>query len=181
LVHELGHIFLAKKYDCPYFAKQSMVPVNERIGIYDNTLVDSFVNYNITRYDEIYHIFLEYVDIYLNAGTQRLDPKNLDILLYYLNLYLDFHYCLKLEDFQKREQKINIFFKELEELILTAPSISKETFGIIKEELLKFEEYLEVEKSAPIIFFILKILKKIPYWRQSDVNENIRKIYNIKK
>ena len=101
LIHELGHIFLAKKYNCQYFAKQTIVPVNVRIGYYDNALTDSFVNYNITRFDEIYDFFLNLVDIYLEAGTQRLDP-NLDLLVFYLNLYLDFHYCLKLEDFQNR-------------------------------------------------------------------------------
>lgn len=181
LIHELGHIFLAKKYNCPYFAKQSIVPVNEKVGNYNIALVDSFVNYNITRHDEIYPIFLDLVDIYLNAGTQRLDSDNLDLLMFFLNLYLDFHYCLKPEDFQIRKQKIFVFFNELEGLILKNRSLTKEKFGIIKKELKKFEEYLEVEKSTTIIHYIFNLLKKVPYWSQSELKKNIKLIYNLKK
>ena len=83
LIHELGHIFLAKKYNCPYFAKQTSVPVNERIGYNNVALVDSFVNYNITRYNEIDDLFLNLVDIYLKGGTQ---DSIQTILIYYYSI-----------------------------------------------------------------------------------------------
>ncbi|MBA7623208.1 hypothetical protein ES703_30601 [subsurface metagenome] len=101
--------------------------------------------------------------------------------MFYLNLYLDYNYCLKPEDFQKRKQKIKVFFNELEGLILKNMSITKEMLVIIKKEPKKFGEYLEVEKSTTIIHCIFNILKMILYWSQSELKKNIRLIYDLKK
>jgi ATP-dependent Lon protease len=84
-------------------------------------------------------------------------------------------------DFQKRKPKIEVFFNELEELILKNTPLNEDQLGDIKKELKRFEEYIEVEKSTTIIHYILNVLKKIPYWSQSELKKNIRLIYNLKK
>lgn len=180
LAHELGHLFLYKKYNNIYFARQT-VPVNVRIGEYNISIVDSFVNYNITRFKDIYNLFTDLVDIYLNAGTQRLNSGEPDILMFYINLYLDFQNCLSQNDFKEREKKINGFFSELENIILKQRVISKSILELVKEELEEFEGYLEVENDTTIIFYILKLLKRLPFWNISEVKKDIRRIYNIKK
>ena len=178
LAHELGHLFLYKKYNNIHFARQT-VPVNIRIGEYNVTMIDSFVNYNITRFKDIYDLFVDFVDIYLNAGTQRLNSDELDILMFYINLYLDFQNSLSQDDFKKREKKIDRFFSELENIILKQRFISKSELELVKKELEKFEGYLEGENGTTIISFILKLLKILPFWNTSEVNRNIRRIYNI--
>ena len=180
LAHELGHLFLYKKYNNIHFARQT-VPVNVRIGEYNVSIVDSFVNYYITKFKDIYDLFVDIVDIYLNAGTQRLNSDELDILMFYINLYLDFQNCLSQDDFNKREKKIKRFFSELENIILKQRVISKAKFELVKAKLEEFEGYLEVENDTTIINFIVKLLKRLPFWNSSEVNKNIRRIYNIKK
>ena len=118
LAHELGHIYLSIKYSCPFFAKQTQVPVNVQIGFYNTCIVDSFVNYNLSNYDYIYPYFLDYVDIYLTEGRNGPDPNTPGLLGFYLNFFLDIHYCLKKKNFDERKRMISNYFKNFEELIL---------------------------------------------------------------
>ncbi len=181
LAHELGHIYLSKKYSCPFFAKQTQVPVNVKIGFYTNCIIDSFVNYNLTKYDFIYPYFLNLINIYLTHGKNGPDPNTPDLLGFYLNSYLDMHYNLKKENFDERKSKFSNYFKNFEKLILKNSSISQGALNIIKKELIRFEDFKEMEKNTSVIGYIFLVLKVIPFWSNFELAKNIRLIFNIKK
>ena len=96
--------------------------------------------------------------------------------MFYMNLYLDFQNCLSQDDFNKREKKIKRFFSELENIILKQRVISKAKLELVIAKLEEFEGYLEVENDTAVIYFIVKLLKKLPFWNTSTVNKNIRRI-----
>jgi len=181
LAHELGHIYLAIKYSCPYFAKQTRVPVNVNIGFYNSCIIDSFVNYNLSKYDKFYSYLLDLLDIYLNLGKDGPDPSTPDLLGFFLNIYLDLHYCLRQEDLKNRKISISNYIEKIENLILAKSKITNDQLNKIKGKLNEFEDFKDMEKNTSIIHYIFQVLKIIPFWSKNELVKNIRLIFNIKK
>lgn len=181
LAHELGHIYLAFLYSCSYFAKQTSVPVNVRIGYYIISLVDSFVNYQLAKHDQIYSFFLDIIDIYLTKGKEGPDPSTPDLLNFYLNLYLDFNFSLKPKDFNVRKISISKYFQNFENLIIKQRLITKDQLNAIKKKLDEFKDFKEKSKATSIIFFITQVLKLIPFFNNNEVVKTIRLFFNLPK
>ena len=139
------------------------------------------MNYNLSKYDLIYPYFLDLVDIYLTRGKNGPDPNTPDLLGFYLNLFLDIHYSLKKKNFDERKNLISYYFKNFDKIILKKSNLTRESFNLIKEELNKFEEFKDLEKSTSVIGYTFHVLKVIPFWSISELAKNTRLIFNIEK
>ena len=119
--------------------------------------------------------------MFCNNWNDGPDPNTPDLLCFYLNIFLDLYHSLKQEDFQKRKNSISNYFNKFENLILKKSKLTKDQLNVIKNKLNEFEDFKESEKSTSIIYFILQVLRVIPFWSKVELDKNIRLIYDLKK
>lgn len=183
LIHELGHLYLYKETDCRYFAESATQAVDKVIFNYNNSVVDSFVNYKLSCFDEIYPVFINYVEKVLNSGKRGIKPDTPDLLSHYINFYCDLNYSLK-QSYQERKKKlIHITLANIKKIILEKKEyrLSTKQFESIDNKLKEFDNIKSTKGKFTIISFIAQLLKLIPLWNESKVNKQVSKMYDIKK
>ncbi len=101
-IHELGHIFLAKKTKYSFFGGHDDVYIDsiyENLMTYVNDLLDCFVNYNISGFEGIYPIWIDFFNkIYSWARGKILDPPDYinEVLILYFSQSFNLTYGFNL-------------------------------------------------------------------------------------
>ena len=183
LIHELGHIYLARKvshYDG--FALPS--PYNERIdqSLYPliNNLLDNFVDYNLSLFNEIYPIliskYFEYLDQFEEFKEMVDNCENFFTLLsWYFIFYIEFHYIVREVDKKKYKKTLNNLLSYLCKHLLEFKDImDKKKLENVQIMLNKFEEKRFNKEHKQIILFIINVLYSIDLWDKNNLIKQIK-------
>jgi len=186
IIHELGHIYFAKKIvKCIDFA----IPKTKKIEIIQdilpllNSLVDDFINYNLNNFDELYPIYREKVFSYLNnleSFKYQIEHVNkVNILLsWFFLFYIDFNYILKEKDRQKRLLEINDFLSSLKSKIIQfTPIMDRNKLKKVSEKLDQFKTVKSTRKPIRIVSFFILVLLALDFWTKATLKRQMRLIF----
>lgn len=186
IIHELGHIYFAKKkVMCEDFA----IPRyrNPRI-IRDilpllNNLIDDFINYNLTHFDEIYPFYREKLFYYLDNlqdFKNRIEQENQinTLISWYFLFFIDFNYILKENDKKERLPEITDLLNCLENNILQlTPIKNKKKIKNISKKLDLFKRVRSTRKPIKIVSFFIRVLLTLDLWKKKTIKKQMKYIF----
>jgi len=181
LIHELGHLYLTQITKCIYFAKQPPSNTDEEIFSYVNSIVDEIVNYKLSRYEEIYPYFVNYIEYVFYRTGNGINIKDLQFpLSFYIEYYLELNFNLNTSELKTLKPRIQRFLDDYEHQLVRDRILDKKDLPPIKNMLENFSDYLENETSTTFIYCIIKILKGLKKWSSGFINKNIKSIFHLK-
>ena len=180
-IHELNHIYFAMK-KCGYIYFALPPPPNPKLdrilgGLISN-LLDCFVNYNLSEFEEIYPIIRQNDFIYLdNLGDIQNRIKSIDnlytLLEWYILFYLDFRFILKEEDRKKRNQEIESFLNILQSKISNFKQFNQNNLKELTKYLDRFNKKKNENRPIRIISYFTKVLLKINIWTEEELKKQM--------
>jgi len=166
LIHELGHIILAKEASYSYFAREPNENTNQDVFDYINYLIDCFANYHSFN-SEYYPLYLNYIDKLLNLIHRGFVFTNTHELLGgYLGFYLEFKYNLKVNDKENRQVDIKTYLRNLKNIIVQNSQLYHQLFQKINRKLDDFEFLRSTDNPEEIIKFCFDLLEILPFWNK---------------
>jgi len=195
LIHEFGHILFANITKYPYFARTSLeikmlnkeitkyfnegkeLPkeLEDLINIfnYSNHLIDCFVNNSaFLGFKEYYQYYLNYMDELLQTISRGFRFTDLhDLLEGYIGFYLEFHYILKFKNRRVQQKKIDIFLKELKNIIVDNTEFTIQNFQKLNQKLKNFSIIKSIKEPKEIIKFINEIIKELSFWELKTIQD----------
>lgn len=145
-----------------------------------SNLIDCFVNYNLSLFDEIYSKYRNSVFYYLdNIDAFKTDLtflyNDIQLLSYYLLYYLDFNYIIIKQDREKRKEEINDLLNFLKEICnQKSSSLNDDKFKSIDDKLKLFSKVKSTDSCEEILKFILNIIKSISFWDQKTLQKQFK-------
>lgn len=187
LVHELGHIFLCVKTNYIYFAvppdniKKSIFN-NQRLLLlfnYCNSLVDCFVDYNISIYSDFYILFLNYLKQILK-GISQIPPNSQSEQLVegYLKFYPSFNHILRRTERDGLISKIRNAMELVKSEIIKKNSLYTE--DIFKELDMKLNQFSNLKKNndyQEILNFFKSVIEQLPEFDTKYLDINFSLIF----
>lgn len=177
LIHELGHIFLAKKTNYLYFTiKQPRFnEISFDIWWYHNAVIDSFVNYRLSQHEEINSLYIYYINEVL---TRNIIPSELyKHIGGYIEYYLAFNYILQERERNEFLGQYNNFINILRNKIQRVLNLSNEYFNQIDQSLNQFLEIRPTYDKNEIKAFDFDILKLFYLDNEEVLIDNFDLIY----
>ncbi|KKL57548.1 hypothetical protein LCGC14_2234310 [marine sediment metagenome] len=187
IIHELGHIYLAKKkFNYLGFAKPPPItPQTDKNLIYIlSNLIDCFVNYNLSIIEPIYLEIQEYFHDYLTdleSIKNRIKSINniLLILSFYFLYYIEFKFILKEEDrFMLQENMNNLLNALRNNCIKRDDRLDLNKFEIINKILDKFDSFKTSNNYEEVLNFFLQVLKSTSFWGSDYLNNQFNLIFS---
>lgn len=179
VIHELGHIYLAKKINFFAFSNPSTHPnINEIIFRIVDYLLNCFVNYNLSTFEEIYPVYRNFI---LSLTSKRfLFISNLEFLGFLLWLYVELNYILKKEE---KNTQIESYFLNQVNIFLNSSKVNKEDFNSLISDLSEFEKVKYSTNFKEILNFIRNIISSISTifrkWDKNFINNQLDIIFSI--
>ena len=184
-IHELGHIYFAKKKSgYIYFAIPP--PPNPKLDIslgnLINNLLDCFINYNLSEFEEFYPIIKQnnffYLDHLKDFQKQIEGVEKLNTLLeWFILFYIEFRFILKEKDYKQRSQDIKFLLEILESNILSFSILN----GNKLEKLVKCLHIFNVKRKetrpVKIATYFIDILLKINFWTKYELKNQMRMFF----
>lgn len=179
-VHELGHIYLArKKMNFDGFAVQAPEDFVDkwdyRLKPLFNQLLDVFVDYNISQFDEIYGITRKKYIYYLEKKEdfeEMVDESEefLELLSWYLVFFILFKFILREKEREKFSQEIDHRINYVKNSLLSFKSvINFDIFEELNEKLSFFDKIKEETDPKQIILFIINIIYTFNFWTKEEL------------
>ena len=179
IIHELGHIYLAKK-KVKYLGFAKPPPITPQtdknlIFILSN-LLDCFVNYNLSIIEPIYLEIQEYFHDYLKDLENiknRIKSNNniLLILSFYFLYYIEFKFILKGEDREilKKNMK-NLLNAIRNNCIKRDDRLTLNKFEAINKILDKFDSFKTSNNYEELLDFFSQVLRSTSIWGLDYIN-----------
>jgi len=143
--------------------------------------VDAIVNYKISRFEDIYPYFVNYIEYIFYRTRTGINIMHLPSpLSFYIDYYLEMKYSLNTSDFKIFKSNIQQFLNDYEDQLIRERILNKIELSQIKDILVKFSDYLNSGESTTFIFCITKILKSLKKWSNGLINKNIKNIFHLK-
>lgn len=177
LIHELGHIFLSKKTNFLYFATKPprFYEIRDDIWWCHNAIIDSFVNFRLSQYDEINSLYIYYINEVL---SRKITPPELYMHIGgYIEYYLAFNYILQERKRDEFLGKYNYFINTLRNLIQRVLILSNEYFNQIDQSLSQFLKIRTTCDKNEIKDFDFDILKLFYLDNEEILIDNFDLIY----
>ncbi len=179
-VHELGHIYLArKKMNFDGFAVQAseyyVDKWDYRLKPLFNILLDVFVDYNISQFDEIYSIarkkYIDYLEKEEDFKEMVDESKEfLELLSWYLLFFILFKFILRENDREKFSQEIDHRINYVKRSLLSFKSvINLDIFEELNEKLNLFDKIKEETDHKQIILFIINVIYTFNFWTKEEL------------
>ncbi len=140
------------------------------------SLLDCFVNYNLSVFKEIYPIIQQNDLDNLRQSQIMIESVNdLNTLLgWYVLFYLDFRFILKKEDRDIKNQEIDSFLEILRSHIFNLTNFNGNKMIKFISSLNKFKKSKIEIQHARIINFIYKALSSIKLWTTEELKNQIK-------
>lgn len=161
LIHELGHIHLYKKTNYIYFAKKpDFNGIRSNIWWCHNAVIDSFVDYRISRFPEIYSQYKDYISAVI---TRNINPLELyEWFGGYIEYYLAYIFNLQDEDRRAFEIYYYRFINKVKSVIQQNTGLIDNQFDLIDSSLNNFGDLSSTENPNEIKNLDFEILKLFP-------------------
>ncbi len=146
-----------------YFAKKppQFQDINMVLWDLHNTVIDSFVNYILSDYNEIYKEYFKYLEAVFKRG---IDPPDYhSYICGYLEFVIEFNYILK-DQKEKIESNYLSFIRKMSFYMQNIFGLNKGDFEAINVQLSKFSNVITTLNCSNIKDFdfnLLKLLKLV--------------------
>ncbi len=182
IAHELGHVNLARLCNYEGFAKQMKENSNIDWNIAPllNILLDGFVDYQISQFDEIYSAikikFWDYLgDINFSKRCIQEENEFIELLIWYLGWYQGFNFILKKNDQKESKEKIDDLLSFLKsKLVHGKGGISGKNFIKLTIQLNKFDKIKGTLDSKEIISYCFDVILSMKLWDKNKISEQIK-------
>ena len=181
-IHELGHIFLAKKTNYIYFARSGIKSekIFEGLLLILNNLLDCFVDYNLIQVKGLYELYIDDAHLWKGAKQKsKIKGKPIDLVHSYKTL-IGYYLSLKIID----KEKNRTYFIGIKNYLRRAKKFIQKTFPNIKfnfqsleEKLDQFDKIKDTKDPEKIINFFYNILYEISLWKESDIQKQIKLLF----
>lgn len=189
VIHELGHIYLAKILNNWYFVDYSnkspsvVKKLNPEISLFFNRLTDCFNDYNLCKFEEFYKAYKAHVVVGLN---QYPDPKHntlRDSIRYYLKAYIDFNYILRPIDRENFLEDIVANLRAVKNSVILKTKSKKKKlsfsrFIYLDQQLDKFNIIKDSLESKTLLQFFYDILSLLGFWSKQELKKNFKWYFN---
>lgn len=187
IVHELGHLYLAKQVNnikLVVSANPDSNLMDIRVLLYG--MMDGFVNYNLIKFEEFYEYFLETHQIgkflYLHDETQK-DFSFFEVLDKFIMLIIEYEHIIKNPDRVLRIEGRNKSFKFFRELVLKKAReenirFSYQKIQSLQNSLKRFSLIKDSLSFNIILNFMFMILKKLKLWDEKDIKKLFQQMFS---
>jgi len=180
-IHELGHIYFAKKkIGYIYFAlpPPPNSELDRSLGNLINNLLDCFINYNLCEFEEFYPFIRQNnffcLDHLKDFQKQIEDAENIYTLLeWFILFYIEFRFILKEEDYEQRSQEIEFLLEILKSNILSFDILDENKLKKLAKCLDKFNEKKNETRTVKIITYFVYALLNINFWTKGELNKQM--------
>ncbi|HEC39606.1 hypothetical protein LCGC14_0498190 [marine sediment metagenome] len=185
-IHELGHLFLAKKSNYVYFARSGVKSNNIFSGILliVNHLIDCFVDYNLIQFEGIYELYIDDAHLWICAKKKgKIEGKPIDIAHSYKAL-IGYYLSSKIINERKnREHFINVknYLRKSKKLIQRSFPNIRFNFQSLEQKLDDFDKIKNTKDPTVILNFVYNILSEVSIWKESDIQQQMKLLFpNLK-
>lgn len=190
VIHELGHIYLAKILNNWHFVSSWESPkewskkINIEIDKFLNRLLDCFVDYNLSKFDDFYSAYISHIDSGLDKYPDPGAYKMNKFLFYYLKAYIDFYFILKPMDISKFISRIEGNLKKVRNTIIIKSKqenrkLHFKRFQNLDKQLDEFNLIKDSLDPKTIVNFFYKTLKILGFWNSKELQYNIKLYFGI--
>ena len=185
--HEVGHIYLAKKFNFDGFSKpmreEDAPKIDWNIPLLLNMCLDGFVDYHISQFKEIYPCmkvkYLSAVEGLPNTFSYINENKDyIEVLSWYIIWFQIFNYILDKKNRVMFKNEIsNLFSFTKNHLLRFKGGINKEKFNEMTEKVKNFKEVRKTEDPRQILLYSSNVILGTGLWEQSKVLKHIKYFY----
>ena len=182
IIHELGHVSLAKMCDFQCFAKQMKdnPEVDWIFPMLFNSMVDGFVDYQLSLFPEIYPILREKYLLYFEDFEEtkfHMQSNNdyIEVFTWFILWDQIFHGILKVEDSNKYKNQINNLLS-LTRLKLQNASggMDKRRIKEVIKQLDNFNNYKDFTDVHKIMPYFSNVLNATEFWEESKIAKQMK-------
>lgn len=175
LAHELGHILLSKKTNCPTFANPPLFDdVDETIFTILDYLVNVIVNSLVCRSNDLYDYYSSFFAYYINLDFRFRNAT--ELLVFNISTKLEYLFNLKLQD---KNISYMIRMAQYNERLKNYSGFSQEKYDGILLKLNKYKDVIktfDLQKIKDFLFEITCLICEIFDYMDLD---NIRNQFEI--
>ncbi len=176
-IHELGHIYFAQnKIGYIYFAlpPPQSSELDRTLGNLINNLLDCFINYNLSKFEEFYPFIKQnnffYLDHLKGFQKQIEDTESLSTLLeWFILFYIEFRFILKKGDYEQKSHEIEFLLEILKTNILSFDILDAKKLEKLAKCLDKFNEKKNQARLVKIIAYFVYVLLNINFWTKGEL------------
>ena len=171
LIHEFGHIFISHMFKYPYLVKKPPKYKEININIWDihNTIIDSFVNFGLSLFTEIYPKYHEYLTAMFTGNVFPTNP--IEYLSGYIEAYLGFNFILHTRE---RERLFDYYRSFLFRVGYVAIDFVQKDLKTLNSQLDQFDCIKDTKELKEIKNFDLDNLKLL---KLNNISKNFDLIY----
>ncbi len=189
VIHELGHIYLAKILNNWFFVASCKIPnqrfrkMNKEIERFLNRLIDCFVDYKLSKFEGFYTAFVVYVNSDLKDHPNPQIYESKDFVFYYLKAYIDLCHILKPEDQNAFNSEIKSYLIKIKNFVIKKVREEKNRlsfrFQNLDQQLDKFNEIRESLEPKILVNFMYDTLKMLGLWSKEELYSNFKLNFDI--
>jgi len=181
-IHELGHIYLAKKTKYLNFAK-SGIQEKKIFGdllIILNHLLDCFVDYNLIQFNNLYELYIEDAHLWKHAKKKgKISGKPISVAHSY-KTFIGHYLSLKLINKEKSKRfyiDVKNYLRKAKDSMKITYKQHKFNFQSLEKELDYFDIIKNTNDPKRIITFFCNILKEISLWKKNDLKNQLKLLF----
>lgn len=165
LIHELGHLYLAKELNDFTLVGFDLSNIPNRIDYenYFSIILDCFVDYRLCKFGDFYDLWIELIEYQVRSTKQLSDLPSITYLSRYFLYYMELNFILKNELKLKLKQHVKRFLKDLRDnAIISSKKENKklcyQDFQKIDRTLNHFDKIKNTTNSKDIYAFFDSVM-----------------------
>jgi len=183
IIHELGHLYFAKILThFEGFALQTPFhkEINKKLYPLFNNLLDPFINYSLSKFDEIYLTQKQTLSEYLenfNDFKEMLDNQKdfITLLSWYFIFFLEFNFIFKKSERDLFSEEIEHSLNYIKSSLLKVKTmLFTINFEELNKKLSKFEVVKEEIDPKLIVLFMINVIYVLDNWTKKELLKQIK-------
>jgi hypothetical protein len=184
IAHEVGHIFLAKKFGFDGFAKpmrdEDAPKIDWNIPLLLNMCLDGFVDYHISQFSTIYPClkvkYFSYVEDLQNTFSYIEENTDyIEVLSWYILWFQIFNFIIdRASRFKYKDEIAQLFSYTKNHLLKFKGGMDSITFGKFIDTLKKFKEIKKTDDPKQIILYSTNVILSCGFWDRTKVLKHMR-------
>ncbi|KKL88944.1 hypothetical protein LCGC14_1919650 [marine sediment metagenome] len=157
LAHELGHILLSKKTNCPIFSDPpSSNKIDETIFSILDYLINVIVNSLVSRTNNLYEFYKEFFIYYINLNF-KFNNKT-ELVAFIISSQLEYQFNLRLED---KSTFLLMKMTRYHSMFKTQPDFDQNKYDNILLNLNNYKKVIKLFDLQEILNFLFEITRLI--------------------